>query len=187
MTEISFSKSFRKALKRKIRNNPALEKHFWERVTIFSSILSTRDWKLTNYQGQWETGGALASSTMLEWSSHSSNQVEPCSLTLELTKKFINFYGRPCKLTADGCDMDIKRHTSEFQDKAPTYRHLEGEALYIVRQALDQTDIKLHSITSRVKRIESFLDKIQRNNRKSHLTKFKTLLAFELFVCSSRI
>jgi mRNA-degrading endonuclease YafQ of YafQ-DinJ toxin-antitoxin module len=36
MTEISFSNSFRKALKRKIRNNPALEKHFWERVIIFS-------------------------------------------------------------------------------------------------------------------------------------------------------
>ncbi|MDX6501118.1 MAG: hypothetical protein QOG23_4378 [Blastocatellia bacterium] len=36
MTEISFSKSFRKALKRKIRNNPALQKHFWERVVIFA-------------------------------------------------------------------------------------------------------------------------------------------------------
>ena len=35
MTEIAFSKSFRKALKRKIRDNPALEERFWERVAIF--------------------------------------------------------------------------------------------------------------------------------------------------------
>jgi putative GTP pyrophosphokinase len=58
--------------------------------------------------------------------------------------------------------MDIEKYTHEFQDKTPNYRHLEGEALYIVKGALDQTDIKLHSITSRVKKIESFLDKIQR-------------------------
>lgn len=34
--------------------------------------------------------GVLASSMMYELSFHSSNQIEPCLLTLELTKKFIN-------------------------------------------------------------------------------------------------
>jgi putative GTP pyrophosphokinase len=58
--------------------------------------------------------------------------------------------------------MDIEKCTREFQDKTPTYDHLEGEALYIIKLALEQTDIKLHSITSRVKKLGSFLDKIQR-------------------------
>jgi mRNA interferase YafQ len=35
MTEISFTAAFRKALKRKFRKNPNLEKRFWERVDIF--------------------------------------------------------------------------------------------------------------------------------------------------------
>ena len=35
MTEIGFSKPFRKAFKRKVRNNPSLENRFWERVAIF--------------------------------------------------------------------------------------------------------------------------------------------------------
>jgi mRNA-degrading endonuclease YafQ of YafQ-DinJ toxin-antitoxin module len=35
MTEIAFTASFLKTLKRKFRKNPALEKRFWERVDIF--------------------------------------------------------------------------------------------------------------------------------------------------------
>lgn len=35
MTEIAFSKPFRKALNRKIRDNPALEARFWDRIEIF--------------------------------------------------------------------------------------------------------------------------------------------------------
>ena len=35
MTEIAFTAAFRKALKRKFRKNPTLEKRFWERVNIF--------------------------------------------------------------------------------------------------------------------------------------------------------
>jgi len=35
MTEIAFSRSFQKAFKRKVRNEPTLEKRFWERVAIF--------------------------------------------------------------------------------------------------------------------------------------------------------
>ena len=35
MTEVSFSTSFRKAFKRKVRNNSLLENRFWERVAIF--------------------------------------------------------------------------------------------------------------------------------------------------------
>jgi len=35
MTEIAFTASFLKTLKRKLRKNPNLEKRFWERVDIF--------------------------------------------------------------------------------------------------------------------------------------------------------
>jgi mRNA-degrading endonuclease YafQ of YafQ-DinJ toxin-antitoxin module len=35
MTEISLSSSFRKAFKKKVRDNPTLEKRFWERVAVF--------------------------------------------------------------------------------------------------------------------------------------------------------
>jgi len=35
MTEIAFTASFLKTLKRKFRKNPNLEKRFWERVDIF--------------------------------------------------------------------------------------------------------------------------------------------------------
>jgi mRNA-degrading endonuclease YafQ of YafQ-DinJ toxin-antitoxin module len=35
MTEIAFSKSFHKAFRRKVRNQPPLEERFWERVAIF--------------------------------------------------------------------------------------------------------------------------------------------------------
>jgi len=37
MIEISFSTSFRKAFKRKVRGNPTLEERFWERVEIFEN------------------------------------------------------------------------------------------------------------------------------------------------------
>ena len=37
MIEISFSTSFRKAFKRKVRGNPTLEERFWERIAIFKN------------------------------------------------------------------------------------------------------------------------------------------------------
>lgn len=43
MIEIALSSSFSKAFKRKIRNNPALEKRFWERLAVFqNNPLDTR-------------------------------------------------------------------------------------------------------------------------------------------------
>lgn len=63
--------------------------------------------------------------------------------------------------------MDIGMLTHEFQAKVPTYEHLKGEALFILEQALLLTDIKLHLIQSRVKKVESFLDKVQRKELKT--------------------
>lgn len=37
MTEIAFSTSFKRAFKRRIAGNAALESRFWERVTLFQN------------------------------------------------------------------------------------------------------------------------------------------------------
>lgn len=58
--------------------------------------------------------------------------------------------------------MDIKAISREFEDKRRKFEQLETEAKYVIRKALEATDIKLHSINSRVKELPSFLDKIQR-------------------------
>lgn len=58
--------------------------------------------------------------------------------------------------------MDIETITREFQGKAVVYSQLKEEALFILEQALNETDIKLHSITSRVKALDSFIGKVQR-------------------------
>jgi ppGpp synthetase/RelA/SpoT-type nucleotidyltranferase len=58
--------------------------------------------------------------------------------------------------------MEIEEISQEFKRRQPLYKHLEGEALFILEQALSSTDIKLHSISSRVKSHESFLDKINK-------------------------
>jgi putative GTP pyrophosphokinase len=58
--------------------------------------------------------------------------------------------------------MDNKTLTQQFEDKKRTFEHLETEALYVIRKALEPTNVKLHSITSRVKEVKSFLDKAER-------------------------
>lgn len=58
--------------------------------------------------------------------------------------------------------MDNKKLPRQYHDKKRTFDHLETEALYIIRKVFDGTDIKLHSIASRVKEVQSFLDKVDR-------------------------
>jgi ppGpp synthetase/RelA/SpoT-type nucleotidyltranferase len=52
--------------------------------------------------------------------------------------------------------------SKEFRDMRRTFEHLEAEGLFIIRTALQRIDIKLHSITSRIKELRSFLDKTER-------------------------
>lgn len=63
--------------------------------------------------------------------------------------------------------MDVETLTREFQRQLPLYEHLTGEALFILERALGQTSIKLHSISSRIKRLDSFLDKARRKELKN--------------------
>jgi ppGpp synthetase/RelA/SpoT-type nucleotidyltranferase len=51
---------------------------------------------------------------------------------------------------------------SEFERQQETYRALEREALFVLNRALARSNIKFHSIPTRVKDIKSFLDKVKR-------------------------
>jgi ppGpp synthetase/RelA/SpoT-type nucleotidyltranferase len=56
----------------------------------------------------------------------------------------------------------MKELSDEFHRRMRTYESLEEEALFILEVNLKKADIKLHSISSRIKKLESFLDKVQR-------------------------
>lgn len=58
--------------------------------------------------------------------------------------------------------MDKVNLRSEYEKMLPNFKRLEEEALFILGPALNETDIKIHSITSRVKTVDSFIDKAQR-------------------------
>jgi ppGpp synthetase/RelA/SpoT-type nucleotidyltranferase len=72
-------------------------------------------------------------------------------------------------------DVDINLIRQQFLDNVPKYRRLKEEARFIIGHALDGTDIKIYSIPSRVKTVESFLDKMQRKDSKNHSKKYKML------------
>lgn len=60
----------------------------------------------------------------------------------------------------------MKKLSQQFEDKKRTFENLETEGLFIIRRALQPTDIKLHSISSRIKELQSFLDKVERTQTK---------------------
>lgn len=57
-------------------------------------------------------------------------------------------------------DLDVVRR--EFENKTHIYKQLEAEIVFILEPAISEANIKLHSITHRVKNIDSFLHKAQR-------------------------
>lgn len=58
--------------------------------------------------------------------------------------------------------MDIEALKSEYQDKSLLFSRLKEEALFILEPAIESKRIKLHSISSRIKTIDSFLEKVKR-------------------------
>src|SRR5690349_18491450 len=64
----------------------------------------------------------------------------------------------------DHCDMDYKDLTEKFKSRAPLFERLLEEALYALKAALEQAAIKYHSLPSRVKSPESFLEKVKRRD-----------------------
>jgi putative GTP pyrophosphokinase len=60
--------------------------------------------------------------------------------------------------------MDVDKIKAEFQQKDPLFRKLETEAAYILETALKGSGIKTHSLPSRVKTLDSFVDKARRKD-----------------------
>lgn len=58
--------------------------------------------------------------------------------------------------------MDLKILRQQFEEKIPIYKRLEEETVFILKSKLEERGIKVHSVTSRVKKAESFIDKVQR-------------------------
>jgi len=78
--------------------------------------------------------------------------------------------------------MDIETLSREFQAREHVYNHLKGEALFILERAIERTDIKLHSISSRVKKLDSFLDKAQRKEYENPLDDIQDVVGLRI-VC----
>lgn len=76
--------------------------------------------------------------------------------------------------------MDIEAISQEFHNKERTFAHLETEAKYVVSKALEATDIKLHSITSRTKELPSFLDKIQRLDARNPFDEIRDIVGLRV-------
>lgn len=60
--------------------------------------------------------------------------------------------------------MDIDKIKTEFQRRDPLFRKLETEATYILDAALKKKGIKTHSMPTRVKTLDSFVDKAKRKD-----------------------
>lgn len=60
--------------------------------------------------------------------------------------------------------FDLDSISKEYDESLTLYRSLKSEGEHILSSALDKTEIKIHSITSRVKEKESFLKKTESKN-----------------------
>ncbi len=56
--------------------------------------------------------------------------------------------------------MDLKGLAIEYERRKPFFQRLEEEAKFILQLRLNDTDIKIHSLTSRVKQTDSFMQKV---------------------------
>lgn len=64
-----------------------------------------------------------------------------------------------CQNTVSG--IDLNEIEDEFKSKLPVYSKLCQEALYIIESGLGKTNIKIHEISARVKKCNSFLAKVK--------------------------
>ncbi len=78
--------------------------------------------------------------------------------------------------------MDIQQLTEQFHSREHLYRQLETEGLFILKTALEQAKVKLHSTSSRVKGVESFLNKAKRKQLQTPLSEISDIVGVRV-VC----
>lgn len=71
---------------------------------------------------------------------------------------------------------------STYKAKLPVYKRLEEEGLFILKYALEKTNIKIHSVSSRIKKLESFLDKIHRKQAENNVEEINDIVGIRI-VC----
>jgi putative GTP pyrophosphokinase len=69
---------------------------------------------------------------------------------------------RTDKVGYSRCYMDVEEIKKEFKSRERNFSALEEEAKFILVDALKKKKIKTHSMPSRVKDLDSFLDKVKR-------------------------
>lgn len=77
---------------------------------------------------------------------------------------------------------DQQKLTQEFQANDQIYRQLETEGLFVLDSALKRANIKLHSVSSRIKKLESFLDKSKRKQLGDPLAEVRDIVGLRV-VC----
>ncbi|HKY46026.1 MAG TPA: hypothetical protein VJM50_23240 [Pyrinomonadaceae bacterium] len=65
--------------------------------------------------------------------------------------------------------MDYEELTKQFKTRVPLFEQLREEALYALSQAIKVAGIKYHSFPSRVKELDSFLEKVRSREAKEPL------------------
>jgi putative GTP pyrophosphokinase len=80
----------------------------------------------------------------------------------------------------DEVDWDSIRQ--QYDEKIPIFIRLKDEALFIINQALNETDIKIYSIPARVKDANSFISKSKRKDYKNPLMDVKDIVGLRI-VC----
>jgi ppGpp synthetase/RelA/SpoT-type nucleotidyltranferase len=78
--------------------------------------------------------------------------------------------------------MDKDKLREEYVSKAKIYEALEQEAKFIVSTILDENNIKIHLILSRIKNFESFFEKIERKQIKDPYNEINDIVGLRV-VC----
>jgi ppGpp synthetase/RelA/SpoT-type nucleotidyltranferase len=74
----------------------------------------------------------------------------------------------------------------EFHRRASKYARLKEEALFILEASLNRTEIKLHSVSSRIKTLDSFLEKVQKKQFEKPFDEIKDIVGVRV-VSSNRV
>lgn len=78
--------------------------------------------------------------------------------------------------------MEQQQLIREFEARSSRHKQLEEEALFILKQQLSATQIKYHSVTSRIKELDSFLKKTQRKELDNPLDQIQDIVGLRI-VC----
>ncbi|HVG32759.1 MAG TPA: hypothetical protein VM911_06755 [Pyrinomonadaceae bacterium] len=78
--------------------------------------------------------------------------------------------------------MNVEALRREFRAREHIYKHLEGEALFILNKAIEHSAIKIHSVSSRIKNLDAFLDKAQRKQLENPLGEIQDIVGLRV-VC----